>query len=288
MKKLLFFTLCSLTLLPAKNVLITGATRGVGKATAEHFAQNGYRVYATGRSAVEYTSDQIKFLKLDVTDEKSIQEAVDAMIKTEGSIDLVINNAGAGIIGPLEASSIDDYRHQMELHCYGPIRLCHTVLPHMRAKKSGHIITVTSGNAVFPAVYGSAYSASKAAIESVMEVLSVEVDPWNIAISIVEPGMLTTDFSIKSASKKPDAYTKVLNKLDQYIAWRSENHTSLCEAQSPEEIAQFLLAVASNPAPKKRYQTHPRVTQLMENKIADLDGSTYFKIAKQYKEKAFD
>lgn|SRR3989338_202931 len=193
MNKALFVTLFSLLFaLPlngAENrvVMITGTSKGIGMATAHYLAEKGYHVYGTTRSSNQIPSENLHYLQVDLCDEGSIQAAVDAVLQKEGRIDILINNAGYALVGPIETLAYRDIQDQMEINFYAPIRFVQAVLPAMRSQESGHIINISSTNAQNTPPFGSMYAASKAALESFSESLCLEVQPFNISVSIVEP-----------------------------------------------------------------------------------------------------
>ncbi len=238
--------------------LVTGASRGVGLAAAEHFAEQGYHVYGTIRPTTlpPATQSRVHFLPVDLLSEASIQSAVAEILQREGRIDLLINNAGYALVGPVEFLKREEMQEQMEINFFAPIRMIQAVLPAMREQKAGRILNISSTNAIVTPPFGSLYAASKAALESLSESLAVEVAPYNIAVSIVEPGLLTTEFSIflgtKDLEKHP--YETVLEEIACSIRERS-SYTEMWPSQSGEEIARILFEIAQDPNPKLRYQT---------------------------------
>lgn len=257
-KKIILFSLFALPLFANPVALITGANRGVGLATAEFFIENGYRVYGTIRpsSPPPITQSPIHFLQVDLFSEASIQLAVEEILRQEGRIDLLINNAGYALVGPVESLKREEMQEQMEINFFAPVRMIQAVLPAMRKQGAGHILNISSTDAVITPPFGSLYAASKAALESLSESLAVEVAPYNIAVSIVEPGLLTTQFSVflgtRDVSNHP--YQSTLDEIACAIQERSA-YTEILPSQSGEEIARILLDIAQDPTPKLRYQT---------------------------------
>ena len=180
-----------------KIILITGASSGFGKATAELLAAKGHTVYGTSRSA--RTHAQIHFLQMDVTDRESVLHGVSQVIAEQGRIDVLINNAGMGIGGSLEMATDEEIRLQMEINFMGCVRLCQTVLPHMRRQRAGRIINLSSIGGVMGLPWQGFYSASKFAIEGFTEALAAEVRGFGIQVCMVEPGDFATGFT---ASRK--------------------------------------------------------------------------------------
>ena len=197
-----------------KVILLTGASSGIGYDTAVALAQQGHKVYAAARR-VERMEPLRQYgivpLKMDVTDEASMQEGVKTLLDAEGRIDVLINNAGYGYFGAVENVPMDDARNQLEVNVFGLARLCQLVLPTMRAQHSGRIINTASvaGRSVF--YYGGWYHVSKYAVESLSDALRMELKPFGIDVVIIEPGAIKTNWGIIAAdhlieSSKGTAY----------------------------------------------------------------------------------
>ena len=176
-----------------KVILITGASSGIGKATAEILSKNNYKVYGTSRKNIK--SDIFEMIQMDVTDDKSVGDAINYIFKKEGRIDILINNAGIGIAGAIEDTFIDEVRHQFETNFIGVVRTCQNVLPIMRDIGGGLIINVASMAGQIGLPYQGLYSASKFAIEGFSEALKLEVLQFGIDIVVVEPGDIATSFT---------------------------------------------------------------------------------------------
>ena len=186
----------SLRMKPGKVILITGATSGFGRTASGMLSAAGHTVYGTGRSVQEGTRDDgVRMLRLDVTVPSSIEEAVGKIIAAEGRIDVLVNNAGAGIGGSLELATEEERRWQMETNFMGMTCVCSAVLPHMRRQRSGRIINISSIAGVVAVPYQGFYSASKFAIEGYSEALAVEVRRFGIRVCLVEPGDFRTGFT---------------------------------------------------------------------------------------------
>lgn len=197
-----------------KVILLTGASSGIGYDTAVALAQQGHKVYAAARR-VERMEPLRQYgivpLKMDVTDEASMQDGVKTLLDAEGRIDVLINNAGYGYFGAVENVPMDDARNQLEVNVFGLARLCQLVLPTMRAQHSGRIINTASvaGRAVF--YYGGWYHVSKYAVESLSDAMRMELKPFGIDVVIIEPGAIKTNWGIIAAdhlieSSKGTAY----------------------------------------------------------------------------------
>lgn len=198
----------------SKVILLTGASSGIGYDTAVALAQQGHKIYAAARRVdrMEPLREYgIVPLKMDVTDETSMQKGVKALLDAEGRIDVLINNAGYGYFGAVENVPMDDARNQLEVNVFGLARLCQLVLPTMRAQHSGRIINTASvaGRAVF--YYGGWYHVSKYAVESLSDAMRMELKPFGIDVVIIEPGAIKTNWGIIAAdhlieSSKGTAY----------------------------------------------------------------------------------
>lgn len=269
---------------PTKVVVITGASRGVGFATAEHLSANGLIVYGIVRNDPPKTEKNIHFLKADLLDADSIQNAIQIVLSKEGRIDVLINNAGYALIGPVEALTQHEIHDQMEVNFFAPIRCIQEVLPAMRSQKSGRIINISSINAFGTPPFGSMYAASKSALETLSESLCVEVRPYGIFVSIVEPGLIQTHFSLPMGTKEMvgNPYQAIIDGIKTDVARRMDNPALLSPSQSPQEIGEFLLSVIQDPEPKLRCQTSENAKQIVSKKLIDITGEMYLKEMKQF------
>jgi short-subunit dehydrogenase len=186
----------------SKTILITGASSGIGKVTTKYFQEKGWNVVATMRSPGKETEliqlDNVLVTRLDVQDPVSIQNAVSEGISKFGKIDVLLNNAGYGAYGVLEATPIEKIKRQFNVNVIGVLETTKAILPHFRANKDGVIINISSvgGKIAFP--LGSLYHGSKFAIEGLSEALSFEMEAIGVKIKIVEPGAIKTDFTSRS------------------------------------------------------------------------------------------
>jgi len=180
-----------------KTVLITGASSGMGKATALQLIEEGHTVYGAARrteNMQELVDKGGHTINLDVIDEKSIQNAVDQVIREQGSIDVLVNNAGYAVYGSIEDVSMEDARRQFEVNIFGLARLTQLVLPHMRKQNSGKIINVSSMGGKIYTPLGAWYHATKHALEGWTDCLRLETKQFGIDVVIIEPGMIATEF----------------------------------------------------------------------------------------------
>lgn len=273
-----------------KVVFITGASRGVGLAAAERLARDGFHVYAGVRNLNNLTPQKnLHFELLDILDSTAIQSVVQKIIQKEGSLDILINNAGFALGGPVECLSMEEIKEQMDVNFFSVIRMCQAILPQMRKQKAGRIINISSEQGVYGLPYGSLYTASKAALESLSEALSIEVLPWNIKVSIVEPGLLKTRFSIKMGSRTVigNPYQKIVDIIQHSLDERNAHPELLPSGQSPEEIAQFLQKVIEDPQPQLRYQTSKSAEDTVAECIKDVSGKEYLERMKSQTAEAY-
>src|SRR5437867_3115562 len=195
--------------LERKIALVTGASSGIGKATAERLAKAGYTVYGTSRRGTSVGTRSFHMLPLDVTSDASVEAAVGEVMRLEGRIDVLVNNAGFGVApGGAEESSIEQARSIFETNFFGVVRMTRAVVPHMRRQGSGRIINIGSVLGFLPMPYGALYAATKHAIEGYSESLDHELRTRGIRVSVIEPAYTKTSFDTNFL--EPDS------KLDEY------------------------------------------------------------------------
>lgn len=233
-----------------KIALVTGASSGIGQATAELLAQSGYRVYGTSRRGGEAGERAFEMLSLDVTSDASVDAAVERLMQLEGRIDLLVNNAGFGVApAGAEESSMAQARAIFDTNFFGLIRMTRAVLPHMRRQGAGRIINIGSVLGFLPMPYGALYAATKHAIEGYSESLDHELRTLGIRVSVIEPAYTKTPFDANFL--EPDA------KLDDYrearIAVSQRVKEVMTTADQPGVVAEVVLKAASAARPKLRY-----------------------------------
>lgn len=205
---------------------VTGASSGIGKATAELLAQKGYYVFAAARrmnKLEETRSDYIEPIQLDVTDEEAIQKAIAHVISTKGRIDVLVNNAGFGQLGAIECVTIEDAHKQFEVNVFGYARFMRAVIPHMREQKSGCIVNIASVLSRISVPGFGWYAASKYAIEALTDALRGEVIEFGINVVLIAPGLIKTEFVPNQLRKlktvaHPPAYDKLLVGIHNLLA----------------------------------------------------------------------
>lgn len=239
-------------------ILITGTSSGIGKECAKFFMNMGFKVYGTSRNAKFENTDStmkknssgkgfIKMLPLDVCSCQSVQNVLDYILQKEGHIDILINNAGFGIAGSVEDTTVEEAKKQFDTNFFGVHRMCRMVIPVMRSQKNGLIINISSVAGLISIPYQSMYSASKYALEALTEAMRIELKPFGIKTVLVEPGDTRTGFTENrqkaKASDSMSAYNKTFSKSLDYMA-KSE-----LEGPGPEVIAKKIrkLATMKNP-----------------------------------------
>jgi len=234
-----------------KVVLITGGSSGIGKSIGEFLASKNYIVYGTSRNPDNYPDSKLKLVALDVKDTHTIKSAISMVIKAEGKLDVLINNAGVGITGPLEEIPEDQVLHNFETNCFGPMRVINSVLPQMREQKSGLIINITSIAGYMGLPYRGVYSASKGALELLTEAYRMEIKDFNIKMTNIAPGDFATNIAagryhapVLKGSPYEKAYGSVLNAVDEDV-----NNSS-----DPIEVAKKVLQVIETKQPKIHYK----------------------------------
>ena len=231
-------------------VLITGASSGVGQSTARLLSQRGYSVCGTSRNPTRADgSPGVEMLPLDVRDDDSVRECVNALVNRKGRVDVLINNAGYELAGALEELSSEEARSQFETNFFGVVRMVNAVLPFMRRQKRGQIINVGSLTGLSAIPFLGIYSASKFALEGYTEALRHELKPFNISISLTEAGFLKTPMM--------NNRQVCARRITEYDPWRQRAlqtiRTSEEKAPGPELVAETLLEILSSQAPRLRY-----------------------------------
>lgn len=238
-----------------QTIVITGASSGIGRAAAKHFAANGWQVAATMRTPENDTElngiANIRLYALDVTDQTSIQSAVATVLNDHESVDVVLNNAGYGLAGPFEAASAEQIRRQFETNVFGLMEVTRAFLPHFRAKKTGMFINVSSlgGRITYP--FTSLYHSTKWAIEGFSESLAFELGELGIQVKLIEPGAVATDFSGRSMEfAMPTALPDYGPAVQKFMATQASSDRVPATA---EQIAEGIYEAATDGKPQLRY-----------------------------------
>jgi NAD(P)-dependent dehydrogenase (short-subunit alcohol dehydrogenase family) len=234
-----------------KVVLITGGSSGIGKSIGEFLHHKGFVVYGTSRNPERALNSIFPLITLDVRNADSIHSAVNKIIVTSGRLDVVINNAGVGITGPLEEIPMEEIKNNFETNFFGPIEVMKAVLPQMRSQQSGLIINITSIAGYMGLPYRSVYSASKGALELITESLRMEVKSFGIQITNIAPGDFATNIAagryhapVVKGSAYEVSYGNNLKTMDEHVD----------SGSNPNEMADAVFAVIQNPNPKIHYK----------------------------------
>ncbi|MFC1528166.1 SDR family oxidoreductase [Candidatus Neomarinimicrobiota bacterium] len=235
----------------SKVVLITGASSGIGKASAEYLAQQNHIVFGTSRYPGSYPNPiDYTILQMDVTEADSVQTAVNQIIQDKGRIDVLINNAGVHVAGSIEDTPIEKSKEQVEANFFGIHRMCKAVIPYMREQQNGYIINISSIMGVISLPYQGFYSASKFALEGMTEALRLEVRSFGIKVCLVEPG----DVHIEPAHKRwktplsaESPYYSTFKRMMNVVE-SDEDH-----GIPPEKIAHLINKIINKSNPRLRY-----------------------------------
>ena len=252
-------------------ILLTGASSGLGKSTASYLSKKGYLVFGTSRNAPKPDTLSIPknptdpiMIRMDVTSEQSIAEAISFIQSKVGHIDVLINNAGWGISGPIEETSVDQSKSLFDTNFFGMLSVTKQVLPIMRAQHHGMIINLSSIGGVLGLPFQGLYSASKFAIEGLSEALRMEVQGFGIDVVLVEPGDFKTDFTKNRKKIITDSspYKKVVDESTSIFEHDEQN------GSDPVQIAQTIEKILRSNHPKVRY----RVGSFSQRFAASLKG----------------
>jgi short-subunit dehydrogenase len=259
-----------------KVAIVTGSSSGIGYATSLLLARNRFHTYATMRN-IEKSADiqeiankerlPLQVIQLDVNDDASIRNSIKRVERENERIDVLVNNAGYGLVGAFEDLSVEEIKSQFETNFFGVIRLTQQVLPIMRKQKSGTIVNVSSGagRIGFPGM--SAYVSSKFALEGLSESMSYELEPFGIKVIIIEPGVIRTNFKKNSVMSKKSLdnssispYSSIIQKIDSSISSIIEHATR------PEEVAKAILHAITSNNPELRYLVGNDMIMMAETK----------------------
>ena len=241
----------------SKTALVTGASSGIGEETARTLHKLGYTVYAAARRTdrlEQLTPTGIHALTMDVTDDESMSSGIEKIIAETGRIDVLVNNAGYGSFGAIEDVPIDEARRQFEVNVFGLARLTQLVLPHMRAQRSGTIISISSIGGRFTTLLGGWYHASKHAVEALSDALRMETAPFGIDVVVIEPGLIRTEWSGIAANHLEEtaegsAYASQIKAVANSMRSESTN-----KRQSPPSvIADTVEKIVTARKPRTRY-----------------------------------
>jgi NAD(P)-dependent dehydrogenase (short-subunit alcohol dehydrogenase family) len=271
-----------------KVAVVTGSSTGIGYETSLILARNGFLTYATMRnlnksqnlkSIATKENLPIRIKHLDVTDDASVKDAIQAISSETGQVDVLVNNAGYGLNGAFEDLAMDEIKTQYETNVFGLIRTTQAVLPIMRRQKSGTIVNISSGAGRFGFPGGSAYVSTKFAVEGLSESMSYELEPFGIKVIIVEPGVIRTNFGnglvIAKKSQDPNSpYTQLMRKTATSFEEMMKN------ASSPDLVAKVVLDAVRNESPNLRYLAGNDVEAWLGSK-RNMSDEEFYKMMKQ-------
>ncbi|MEO6298165.1 MAG: oxidoreductase [Paracoccaceae bacterium] len=237
--------------------LVTGASSGIGLVTAQAMAKAGFRVFGTSRKQVA-DAQGITMLTCDVTDDASVQALIAEIMRQVGRIDVVVNNAGVGLLGGAEESSIGQVQRLFDVNVFGVARVVNAVLPVMRAQKSGRIINMSSILGLIPSPFNAFYASTKHAIEGYSESLDHEVRSFGIRVVLVEPGVTRTAFE--------ENLTRADQPLPTYASERARSENLMRkwveEGDAPQIVADTVVKAATEKKPKLRYSAGKQSRQV--------------------------
>ena len=267
-------------------ILITGASSGIGKETAKLFQKKGWNVVATMRSPdkeQELTKlDNVLVTRLDVTDDDSIKSAIDEGIKTFGRIDVLVNNAGYGAFGPLEASSKSRIKRQFNTNVIGLLETTKALLSHFRENRSGVIVNISSVAGKIALHLGTLYHGTKFAVEGISEALQYELEPIGIKVKIVEPGLIATEFGGRSFDFANDEalqeYQPVVLKMKAVLG----NETVQAQGSPASVVADVIWGAVTDGKNTLRYTAGEDAKQYIAGRKALSDEALFGGIKKQF------
>jgi NAD(P)-dependent dehydrogenase (short-subunit alcohol dehydrogenase family) len=248
---------------PSRAVLITGCSTGIGRATAQRLAAAGHTVYATARreeSVADLRDAGCRTLALDVTDESSMQAAVDRVVSEHGAVGALVNNAGYSQSGAVETVAPEALRRQFETNVFGLVRMCQLVLPGMREQRSGRIVNMSSmgGNFTFPG--GGVYHATKYAVEALSDALRFEVQGFGVRVVVIQPGLIRTEF----ASTAAGAIDEDDGPYGEFNAAVARSTTAVYQkgplarlGGEPDDVARTIERALTEERPRIRYRVTP-------------------------------
>jgi short-subunit dehydrogenase len=240
-----------------KTVLVTGASSGIGKATALFLNEKGFSVYAAARRVEKMRDLEAKgvhLVEMDVTDEISMTSGVNSILAKEGSVDILVNNAGYGSYGAIEDVSLEEARRQFEVNLFGMARLIQLVLPKMRENRYGKIFNISSIGGKIYTPFGGWYHATKHAVEGFSDCLRLETQPFGVDVVIIEPGAIASEWSsiagenLKKTSGK-GAYAQAANKTADGMAKTYAGN----QPSQPSVIGEAIYKAINARTPKTRY-----------------------------------
>lgn len=235
----------------SKVILITGGSSGIGKAIGEFLVTKGFKVYGTSRNPENYPESKFPIVALDVTDINTIKKCIDMVLANEHKIDVLVNNAGAGITGPIEEIPDAEIKRNFETNFFGPINVIKAVLPSMRQQNSGLIVNITSIAGYMGLPYRGIYSASKGALEIITEAFRMELKGFNINMTNVAPGDFATNIAagryhapVLDTSPYKETYGNTLKTMDEHVD----------AGNDPQQMAEAIYKIIQDKNPRIHYK----------------------------------
>ena len=274
-----------------KTILITGASRGLGNSLSRELSQDGHKVYAGVRKIPQHEKKlsikNLRYIQLDVTSESSISSCINTIIENDKKIDILINNASIGLIGPVDSASKTQVKNIFDVNVFGSLNVTQEVIPHMRKQKSGHIIFISSTSGIESSSFFGLYSATKFAIEALAYSLATTLFRWNIMVSAIQPGAMSTKFC--DHLEKGTFYS---NKHDPYknFTQKSLNFLKMIlkQGQDPNEVAKIILNHINDKNNYYRIPTNDYSKMIAKKYLKDSDGKQFIEEHKNLIESWFD
>jgi NAD(P)-dependent dehydrogenase (short-subunit alcohol dehydrogenase family) len=253
-----------------KHWFVTGISRGFGKSLCENLLQRGYHVVGTTRSgSADLAHERLTVMQLDVTDGDQTARVIEQAIAKLGHLDVIVNNAGFGMVGAVEEVSPEEAQATFDTNFFGTLNVIRAALPHLRANRSGHIVNFSSVGGITGSAGFGIYNAAKFAVEGLSEALDLELKPFGINVTIVEPGYFRTEFlssgSIKKAAKLVDAYAETAGAARNNVSSRSGQ-----QAGDPEKAVRVIIKAVESPTPPLRLPLGPDCYARIDKKLSQL------------------
>jgi NAD(P)-dependent dehydrogenase (short-subunit alcohol dehydrogenase family) len=262
--------------MPSRNWFVTGISRGFGKALCEELLRRGHRVVGTTRNgSSDMAHENLTVMPLDVTDARQTDHVIKEAADVLGRIDVIVNNAGFGMVGAVEEVSPEEAQATFDTNFFGTLNVIRATLPHFRAHHGGHIVNFSSVGGITGSAGFGIYNAAKFAVEGLSEALELELKPFDIKVTMVEPGYFRTDFlssgSIKKAATLIDAYAETSGKARDNVSSHSGQ-----QAGDPAKAVRVIIDAVESPCPPLRLPLGPDCYARIDQKLArlkkDIDG----------------
>ena len=247
-----------MNMLSQRTAIVTGASSGIGRASAAALVRAGFKVVGTSRRASSEGADGVSMLVCDVTDEASVNSLVETVLAKTGRIDILVNNAGLGLVGGAEESSARQAQVMFDVNVFGVIRMTNAVLPHMRKQRNGRIINISSVLGFIPAPFSALYASTKHALEGYTESLDHELRVHAVRAILIEPAYTRTAFDQNAVS--PDRPMPAYEAARQNVATVIQE--AMRTADDPQAVAEIVAKAATAVAPRKRYTVGKLAFQL--------------------------